>query len=672
MNSLDKEFYCPKCYALLERRDDYLRCSKCQDQYPILEGLPVFLDRHEVYEDELAAKILEEAQKTGWAKALSTTFADEEDRQWYTSTERGNGLWITSINEKSVVLDLGCGSGAISIFASRIAKKVYSIDPNIDRIKVLKYRVESEGIENIVCAVSNERKLPFSPETFDLIILNGVLEWIPEFRTDKDPTQVALETLTELGLLLRPGGEIYLGIENRFGFRYLLGGRDEHTGLRFVTVLPRKISNLYHNLKKGVNYRRYTYSFRELKDLAKKSNLIFKEAYMPLRDYREVKCVIDLNYGQQISFIFNRLLIDYSGDLKYKIYRFIAKTALFFGFTKFGIQKYFTNCFSIVLGKEPQNLHVSKIREIIKNDFLTASEGDEISLVIFSAFKTNTIFAFNGEDKLPFGVLRVESNRKLLEKECKLVTRIKEDGSKKLVQMINEPIRLSNIGNLETLSYSYISHPKMVPLHCRGVVEDHFIRVKEFLMELSNIPPFDGDLQETLPIKVDKFADIVNDKRVNDKKAGSVLKLKKLFTEFEKNCNISIVHGDLHPGNIFVTEESIIVTDWEFASKEHPFFDWIHFVICYAEVILKKTENYNDNPIVFIRYCFEGDDWFCEFVREFSKKLLAELADNKSITESLFMLGVFTFIWKRYYFVPERMKDLIDSMFTELAGIEID
>ena len=666
MHSSDKEFCCPKCYELLERRDDYFRCSECQERYPIVEDLPVFIDRREVYEDELAKKILEEAEKTGWANALSTAFVNEEDRQWYTSTERGNGLWITSINEKSAVLDLGCGSGAISVFASRIAKKVYSIDPNIDRIKVLKYRVKSEGIENIVCAVSNERKLPFPPETFDLIILNGVLEWIPEFRTDKDPTQVALETLTELGLLLRPGGEIYLGIENRFGFRYLLGGRDEHTGLRFVTVLPRKISNLYHHLKKGVNYRRYTYSFRELKDLAKKSGLIFKEAYMPLRDYREVKCVIDLNYGQRLSFIFNRLLVDYSGDLKYKIYRFITKTALFFGLTKFGIQKYFTNCFSVVLGKEPQNIHASKIRDIIKNDFLPASEENKISLVIFSAFKTNTIFVFNGEDKLPFGVLRVESNRKLLEKEYKLVSRIKKDGSKALVQMINEPIRLSNIGNVKILSYPYLSHPKMVPLRNRKVVEEHFIRVKEFLMELSTVSSIDGDLQETLPIKIDKFADIVN-----DKKAGSVLKLKELYTKFEKNHNASIVHGDLHPGNIFLTKESIIVTDWEFASKEHPFFDWIHFVICYAEVFFKKKENDFENLLPFIRYCFEGDDWFCELVNEFSKMLLAEFADNKSIAENLFMLGVFTFLWKKYYFLPERMKDIVDSMFDELAGIDI-
>ena len=456
MSIFDKDLFCPKCRIRLKRGDEGFSCDSCKKTFRFIDGIPVFLEGTEPFKDATAGRLYELSKKVGWGGALMEAFGDGEERFWYTSIERGNGLWLTGINGESVILDLGCGTGVLSLVASKIARLVYAVDPNIDRVRLLKLRVESEGIENVVFAVADEKSLPFEPETFDLIILNGVLEWIPEGRGDKDPHRVAEETIVMLSRLLRVGGEIYIGIENRYGLRYLLGGRDEHTGLRMVTVLPRRLSDIYHRWKKGVPHRRYTYSLKELKGMAEGAGLECGEVYMPLRDYREVKLLIDLRYGRRIAFVLNQVLGGHSGNMRDRVYKAIARAATITGLTRVNLQKYLTNCYSVVFKKDLHSPRCSELKEMAAGDFPElggCDDGENISLVISVAFKTNTVFVFDGNEKIPIGVLRVESNRSYLKRAFELLRWLKRHGGEKLNSILNDRIRINRAGSVNVVSY---------------------------------------------------------------------------------------------------------------------------------------------------------------------------------------------------------------------------
>ena len=45
-------------------------------------------------------------------------------------------------------------------------------------------------------------------------------------------------TISEMRRVLKPGGSIYVGIENRYAYGYFMGAQD-HNRLRYTSILPR-------------------------------------------------------------------------------------------------------------------------------------------------------------------------------------------------------------------------------------------------------------------------------------------------------------------------------------------------------------------------------------------------------------------------------------------------
>jgi len=106
-----------------------------------------------------------------------------------------------NLKDKSAVLELGCGSGElINAIAERFDNldKIVAVDL-FDRPERLNRKVEfiNQNIENLAL-----------PDTFDLVILNQVLEHI------KNP----LGLLTKLKKNLNPHGRILIVVPNRYGF----------------------------------------------------------------------------------------------------------------------------------------------------------------------------------------------------------------------------------------------------------------------------------------------------------------------------------------------------------------------------------------------------------------------------------------------------------------------
>ena len=63
--------------------------------------------------------------------------------------------------------------------------------------------------------------LPFDKSSFDCVVMNGVLEWVGEWFDDCSPREVQLKALERRRELLKPGGTLFVAIENRIGFEFL-------------------------------------------------------------------------------------------------------------------------------------------------------------------------------------------------------------------------------------------------------------------------------------------------------------------------------------------------------------------------------------------------------------------------------------------------------------------
>jgi ubiquinone/menaquinone biosynthesis C-methylase UbiE len=102
-----------------------------------------------------------------------------------------------------VVVDLGCGTGLLSLaFAERVAR-IWAIDSSPAMIEYLRVKAGSAELANIETVVASAVSLPLVDEVADLVISNYCLHELPN--ADKE------RALSEAMRVLKPGGRLVFG-----------------------------------------------------------------------------------------------------------------------------------------------------------------------------------------------------------------------------------------------------------------------------------------------------------------------------------------------------------------------------------------------------------------------------------------------------------------------------
>lgn len=217
------------------------------------------------------------------------------------SPKRGAGLEFLETSGEEYCLDCGCMWGAISIALAKRCKYVVGMDQTLDSLRFLKSRLQQEQISNVDLVCTDLRQIPIFKNKFDIIVINGVLEWIPEVgdielteyfgkkRSKKyklSPYSMQKSFLERVNNNLSSSGKLYLAIENRFDFKQFLGAKDPHANLLGVSVLPRRMSNIISQIKLGRPYVNWLYSFGSLKSLLNSSGFSKVNLYACFPDYR--------------------------------------------------------------------------------------------------------------------------------------------------------------------------------------------------------------------------------------------------------------------------------------------------------------------------------------------------------------------------------------------------
>jgi ubiquinone/menaquinone biosynthesis C-methylase UbiE len=199
-------------------------------------------------------------------------------------------------------LDLGCGLGQVAVSLSVISKSVIAADILQDSLKIVSEVIKKKNINNIYPVLLDAAHLPFREKVMDLIICSGVLEWVATGKDFNMPTEkVQRNMLFETSRLLNQKGVFWLGIENRYAYNYFLGYVDHHSGLRFITVLPRFIANIYSKLVKKRPYRNYLYNYWELKKLLLNSGLAIDSFLTAFPYYSNPKLVASLSNFNEVK-----------------------------------------------------------------------------------------------------------------------------------------------------------------------------------------------------------------------------------------------------------------------------------------------------------------------------------------------------------------------------------
>jgi len=113
----------------------------------------------------------------------------------------GNPFSLGKINQGEQVLDIGCGAGVDTILAAIIVGPKGSVI-GVDIVSEMIARAESNlrmmDLDNVKFQRISGENLPFSDDTFDVVISNGVINLIPDKKA----------AMSEIIRVLKPAGRL--------------------------------------------------------------------------------------------------------------------------------------------------------------------------------------------------------------------------------------------------------------------------------------------------------------------------------------------------------------------------------------------------------------------------------------------------------------------------------
>jgi len=287
-SSLFSVIVCPSCRSALEKASSTLvRCTACRQDYEWSSGFlrlaPAPYYWGEIPQERMK-QVVKEAGVGRWQDAVSTMLSETGWENGFNNIRGlGRADWFAElpVNNNARVLDIGSGWGQIASLLSERFREVFSLEGVVERAEFQSIRRQQDGLANLVVVNSDITSLPFADASFDAIVMNGVVEWLGLCDLTRNPRDVQVSVLRSVAKLLKPGGSLYVGIENRFSYRSMRGSKD-HSGLRYTNLMPRWMANLVVHSKRPDNkrswrgasaYRTYTYTPRGYRRLLMEAGL---------------------------------------------------------------------------------------------------------------------------------------------------------------------------------------------------------------------------------------------------------------------------------------------------------------------------------------------------------------------------------------------------------------
>ncbi|MGB8522204.1 MAG: class I SAM-dependent methyltransferase [Candidatus Acidiferrales bacterium] len=198
---------CPKCSHNLDGPADTFQCSFCGNQYACEEGIPLLFWSHDWSgsRPDVTAAVKSFYEKTPFPNY------DDLDSGTALREKAQKGIFARLLDEQipfgAKVLEVGCGTGQLSNFLGMTwGRTVIGADACLNSLKLGQQFKGKNGIENVAFVQMNLFRPVFQPETFDLVVSNGVLHHT------SDPF-LGFKTIAKL---VKPGGFALIGLYNKY------------------------------------------------------------------------------------------------------------------------------------------------------------------------------------------------------------------------------------------------------------------------------------------------------------------------------------------------------------------------------------------------------------------------------------------------------------------------
>lgn len=201
------------------------------------------------------------------------SFYNENYENWavlyHLSRQRENIAEPMELSGEDEVLEIGAGMGAVTGAVAARCKKVDCIELSKRRSLVNAYR--HKEMDNIEIFVGNFQDIEITKK-YDAVTLIGVLEYAYHYIDSETPYEDMIKKTAEC---LKPGGKLYIAIENKLGMKYFAGYHEDHLGKPFVGIEG------YSRSDKVKTFSKY-----QLEELLEKNGFRADEFFYPFPDYK--------------------------------------------------------------------------------------------------------------------------------------------------------------------------------------------------------------------------------------------------------------------------------------------------------------------------------------------------------------------------------------------------
>ena len=589
-------------------------CTHCKKEYLIDDGIPVFNDKRGYWcniDREAMREIISLSRSTGKWRDVVLDKIPKCDRH-ISPFYRGDIQHVFPKLNDATILDAGSNWGGLSLPISKSCKEMYCIDQTWETLKFLSVRAEQENISNINVAESSVLNLPFSNNKFDMVILNGVFEWIAtdddividhvwdkkvinSKKTKHNSEAIQLKGLVEVNRVLKDDGSLFIAIENRIGLQYLAGYPDDHVNVRFVSFLPRWLASFITKIIKGHSYRTYLYSPNHMSKMLLKAGFSKYKIYSAFPHYNIISRLTPFSTFDYL----NTLPLNGSAPIEKEKKIKVGLFSYFWRLIPNPLRKHLCPSY-VILASKGNDLVSSLVSSLYEKSILPHNK---FEIILF-----NNRFG----DLHPVSFLIFNKDTNAVEFYCKISRSQNEEFLKQ------ESYNLEKVYNILSDTVLAKSVPELV---FSGNVNNHFCQVTKYENLVNFEPSFLRDFcklisASTIPFlnkpsrffynKLNKlnfvnaklaidwlviFQQKTLDNQLNTEEFIAILKkqIDKIPSSIKSNGAVSIdnisslsldglflcgLHGDFDFCNLFFKNSSPFILDFEHSSfSELPFFD---------------------------------------------------------------------------------------------------
>ena len=220
-------------------------------------------------------------------------------RQWFVNERKADFYRSLAPTHRDCALDVGPGSGVIAAELARDYAHVIALELDPRWCRFVDRRFAQDRVQRAFAARGDALALPCADASVDLVVLNGVLEWVPEAASHLGPRAAQLACLCEIRRTLRPGGVLGIAIENRWYLENFLGF-SPHGEPPFAAVLPRRLADWQMQRRLHRPYRTWIYGARGYRRLLAAAGFCDCRVYGAMPTYHEPREAVPLSGGESL------------------------------------------------------------------------------------------------------------------------------------------------------------------------------------------------------------------------------------------------------------------------------------------------------------------------------------------------------------------------------------